>query len=115
MKKTIILLMVLCFSGISYAADWTVSSDLRERYQSFNNTDFNSAKVDAKNWEFDSRLYVKAKGDFGHGLTVFFQPQAVVIKNNSQANGTQNFSQSDLLQAYLQYNVDDFSVRLGRQ
>lgn len=115
MKKIIILSMALCFSSISYAADWTVSSDLRERYQSFNNTDFNSATVDAKNWEFDSRLYVKAKGDFGHGLTVFFQPQAVFIKNNSQANGTQNFSQSDLLQAYLQYNVNDFSVRLGRQ
>ena len=115
MKKIALLSMLICFSSISYAADWTVSLDLRERYQSFNNFDFNSAKVDKKNWEFDSRLYVKAKGDFGHGLSVFLQPQAVIIKNNSVANGTQNFSQADFIQAYLQYDMDDFGIRMGRQ
>jgi len=115
MKKIALLSMLICFSSISYAADWTVSSDLRERYQSFNNFDFNSAKVDKKNWEFDSRLYVKAKGDLGHGLSVFLQPQAVIIKNNSGLKGTQNFSQADLIQAYLQYDISDFGIRIGRQ
>ncbi len=114
-KIIMILSSILCFSGISNAAEWTVSSDLRERYQSFNNFDFNSAKVDTKNWEFDSRLYVKAKGDFGNGFSVFLQPQAVIIKDNSVANGTQNFSQADLIQAYLQYDMGDFGIRMGRQ
>ncbi len=114
LKKTTLLLIVFCFSGLSYAAEWTTSADLRERYQSFSNFNFNSA-VDNDRWEFDSRLYVKAKGDFGHGLSVFLQPQAVIIKNNSAANGTQDFSQADLLQAYVQYNIGDFGMRLGRQ
>jgi len=114
-KKIILLSTVLCFSGISFAADWTTSADLRERYQSFNNFDFNSATVDKQNSEFDSRLYIKAKGNFGHGFTVFFQPQAIFIKNNMPVNGTQNFTQADLLQAYIQYNISDFGFRLGRQ
>jgi len=115
MNKLFLLPLALCLSGVSYAAEWTTSADLRERYQSFNNFDFNSAVVDKKGWEFDSRLYIKAKGDFGNGMSVFFQPQAISIQNNSPANGTQNFSQADLLQAYLQYNISDFSLRLGRQ
>lgn len=101
-------------SAQAQAADWTTSANLRERYQSFDNFNFNSA-VDDKRWEFDSRLYIKTKGDFGNGVSVFFQPQAIAIQNNTQANGTQNFSQADLLQAYIQYDVSDFSVRLGRQ
>jgi len=96
------------------AATWTTSADIRERYQSFNNFDFNSA-VNRNSWEVDSRLFLKAKGDFGHGLSIFLQPQAVYILNHSTALGSQNFSQADLLQAYLQYDVGDFAVRLGRQ
>ena len=114
MKKIGLLLMVLSFSGLAQAADWTVSADVRERYQSFNNFNFNSA-VNNDRWEFDSRLYIKAKADFGNGVTLFLQPQAVLIKNNTVGNGTQEFTQTDLLQAYLQYNVGDFAVRLGRQ
>ena len=105
---------ILCFSGVSYAADWDVSADLRERYQTFNNFDFNSA-VDNDKSEFDSRLYIKAKRDFANGLSVFLQPQAVLIQNTTQANGTQNFSQADLLQAYLQYDMNNVAVRVGRQ
>jgi len=115
LKKIGLLCLALFFSGLANAAEWTVSSDLRERYQSFNNFDFNSAKVDKKNWEFDSRLYVKAKGNFGNGFSVFLQPQAVIIKDNSVANGTQNFSQADLIQAYLQYDLGDVGIRMGRQ
>ncbi|MDQ6953900.1 MAG: alginate export family protein [Mariprofundaceae bacterium] len=115
MNKFILLALALCFSGISYAADWKVSADLRERYQSFNNFDFNSAAVDNKGWEFDSRLYIKAKADFGNGLGVFLQPQAISIKNNTPATGTLNFTQADLIQAYVQYTSNDFAVRLGRQ
>jgi len=114
-KKIALLSTALCFSAVSFAADWTTSADLRERYQSFNNFDFNSAAVDKKGWEFDSRLYIKAKADFGNGLSVFFQPQAVSIKNQTPVNGTQNFTQTDLLQAYIQYDISDFGVRLGRQ
>jgi len=95
------------------AAEWDVSADLRERYQFFNNLDFNSA-VDNNSWEFDSRLYIKAKADFGNGLSVFLQPQAVHILNHTTTD-TQNFTQADLLQAYLQYDVSGFGVRVGRQ
>jgi len=114
MKKIVLLFMMTYFSGISYAAEWTVSSDLRERYQSFNNYDFNSS-VDNNRQEFNSRLYIKAKGDFGNGVTVFFQPQAIVTKAKTQVNGTQNFSQADLQQAYLQYDIENYGVRIGRQ
>jgi hypothetical protein len=111
-----LLLSLLLLSNTSLmAAEWSASADLRERYQSFNNLDFNSAATDNKNWEFDSRLYIKTKVDFSHGLTAFLQPQFISIKNNSSTNGTQNFSQADFLQAYLQYNVADFAIRLGRQ
>jgi len=113
-KKIGLLLMVLSFSGLAQAADWTVSANLRERYQSFNNFNFDST-VNADTWEVDSRLYVKAKADFGNGLTLFLQPQAVLIQNNTVANGTQDFTQADLLQAYLQYDIGDFALRIGRQ
>jgi len=113
--KAVFFACLIMLGGVlSDAAEWTVSSDLRERYQSFNNFDFNSA-VGNDTWEFDSRLYLKAKGDFGNGLSVFLQPQAIVIKNNTVANGTQDFSQADLYQAYLQYNLGDFAVKAGRQ
>ncbi len=115
MKKIALLSMLTCCSSMACATNWSVSSDLRERYQSFNNLDFNAAKVDKKNWEFDSRLYVKAKGDFGHGLHILLQPQAVIIKNHSAAKGTQNFSQVDFIQAYLQYDMRDVGIRIGRQ
>jgi len=110
----IAMLMMLLNSSLSTAATWATSADIRERYQSFNNFNFNSA-VDTDKWEFDSRLYVKARGKFDHGLSMFLQPQAVYIFNHATLNGTQNFSQADLLQAYLQYDVGDFAIRLGRQ
>jgi len=113
-KKITLLLIVLGISGLVQAAEWTVSSDLRERYQLFNNFNFNSA-VDNDRWEFDSRLYLKAKGDFGNGLTVFIEPQAVIIQNHTLAGGTQNFTQADLFQAWLQYDIGDFGLRIGRQ
>jgi len=97
-KKIVLLFIALSFSGLVQAATWTVSSDLRERYQSFNNYNFDSA-VDNNRREFDSRLYLKAKGDFGNGLTVFIEPQAVIIQNHTRVNRTQNFSQADLFQA----------------
>ncbi|MDX8404008.1 MAG: alginate export family protein [Mariprofundaceae bacterium] len=105
---------LLLFGSQAVAATWTTSADLRERYQTFDNFNFNSA-VDTDVWEIDSRLYVKAKGEFGSGLSLFLQPQAVVIQNHTTAKGTQNFSQADLLQAYLQYDLGDFGLRLGRQ
>ena len=114
MNRLGLLLIALSLSGLAQAADWTVSADLRERYQSFNNFNFDST-VNADTWEVDSRLYIKAKADFGNGLTIFIQPQAVLIQNNTVANGTQDFTQADLLQAYLQYNAGDFALRIGRQ
>ena len=108
------LIIASSFAGAAGAAEWTMSGDLRERYQSFDNYNFDST-VNNNSWEFDSRLYIKAKGDFGNGLTVFLQPQAVIIKNHTKANGTQNFTQADMLQAYLQYDIADFAVRIGRQ
>ena len=114
LKNLGLLLCVLCFSGVSYAADWVVSSDLRERYQTFNNFDFDSA-VDNDRSEFDSRLYIKAKKVFDNGVSVFFQPQAVLIQNKTQSNGTQSFSQADLYQAYVQYDAANIAVRIGRQ
>lgn len=113
-KKLGLLLIALSFSGLAQAADWTVSADVRERYQSFNNFNFDST-VNADTWEVDSRLFIKAKADFGNGLTVFLQPQAVMIQNYTVANGMQDFTQADLLQAYLQYDVGDFALRIGRQ
>ena len=113
-RKTGLLLMGLCFAGVSHAAEWNVSADIRERFQSFNNFNFDST-VDTDRWEVDSRLFIKAKADFGNGVTLFLQPQAVLIQNHTIANGTQDFTQADLLQAYLQYNVGDFALRIGRQ
>jgi len=107
------LVTLLC-SASAMAAGWKASADLRERYQSFDNFNFNSS-VDANGWEFDSRLYVRVAGDFGHGLSAYLQPQAVAITNHSKAGGTQQFSQADLLQAYLQYHIANVSIRLGRQ
>ena len=87
--KYIWLSMGMIMAGSqAFAATWTTSADIRERYQFFNNYDFNST-VNNNSWEFDSRLYIKAKGDFGNGLTVFLQPQAVMIKNHTVARGTQ--------------------------
>jgi len=111
---SIAMLMTLLCSSLVMAAEWTASSDLRERYQSFDNFDFNSA-LNSNKWEFDTRLYVKAKGDFGHGLSIFLQPQAIYILNHSTARGRQNFSQADMMQAYLQYDIGDVGLRLGRQ
>jgi len=109
---TIALLALGCTQAS--AADWITSADLRERYQSFDNFDFNSA-VDNNTWEFDSRLFVKAKREFDNGVSVYLQPQAVLIQNYTKAKGTQSFSQADLLQAYLQYATGKYSARLGRQ
>jgi len=106
-------LVAVIATSQAQAATWSTSADLRERYQSFDNYNFNSA-VNNNHWEFDSRLYLKMKGDFGHGLTLLFQPQAVIIKNHT-TSGAQNLTQADLLQAYLQYDAGAFKVRLGRQ
>jgi len=113
-KQVCISVAMLLLGTQAMAATWTTSADIRERYQSFDNFDFNST-VDNNSWEFDSRLYIKAKGEFGNGLSIFLQPQAVYILNHTTASGRQNFSQADLLQAYLQYDIGDFGLRLGRQ
>jgi len=108
------LFVMVCLSS-AYAAEWQVSSDLRERYQSFQNFNFNK-NLDTNVTEIDSRLYFKATGDFGHGLRVFFQPQAVLVQNKNKVSlGTQDLSQADLLQAYLEYQWKSVAVRLGRQ
>jgi len=114
MRKLSVITTLLLASTTAQAVEWSTSADLRERYQSFTNFDFNSAKND-KQWEFDSRLFIKTKGDFGNGLSIYLQPQAVLIKNHTQAASSQNFSQADLFQAYLQYQADNFTLKLGRQ
>jgi len=120
MRARIILLLAAMLPpaimsvGAAPAAEWSVSADLRERYQSFANFNFNSA-VNNDRQEFDSRLYLKAGADFGHGWRLFLQPQAVLIRAHSQAAGTRNLSQADLYQAWLQYTLGDLSVRIGRQ
>ncbi|RMH49960.1 MAG: hypothetical protein D6682_08215 [Zetaproteobacteria bacterium] len=99
-----------------HAAEWHTSADLRERYQSFTNLDFNAAKNDRR-WEFDSRLFLESRTEFGNGLSLYLQPQAILIRNSdqSQTPQQQNLTQSDLYQAWLQYRRDHFSLRLGRQ
>ncbi|MDX8413978.1 MAG: alginate export family protein [Mariprofundales bacterium] len=116
MKKLSIITAILMASTAAQAVEWTTSADLRERYQSFTNFDFNSVKNDKKS-EFDSRLYIKTRGDFGNGFSLYLQPQAVMIRNSDQTAATtkQTFTQSDLLQAYLQYDADNFTLKLGRQ
>jgi len=104
----------LMFGCMAHAADWHVSADLRERYQIFNNFDFNSS-VDKDTFELDSRLYLKARADFGHGFSAYIQPQAVLIRNNTKTTGTQSLTQSDLYQAYVQYVYKGLGVKLGRQ
>jgi len=113
LKYTCLSVAAMMVGFQAQAATWTTSADVRERYQSFSNFNFNSA-VDNDRQELDTRLYIKAKGDFGNGLSVFLQSQAVYIKNYTVGN-TQEFTQADLLQAYLQYNAGDFGLRLGRQ
>ncbi|MDQ6975652.1 MAG: alginate export family protein [Mariprofundaceae bacterium] len=118
-KRALLLLALfllpwVTINNLAYAANWDVKADLRERYQSFDNFNFDSGN-NKNTWEIDSRLYLKAKADFGNGLTLFLQPQAVSIQNHAVVAGSQNFSQADLLQAYLQYNTGDFAIRLGRQ
>ncbi len=109
-----LLIIASSFAGFTHAAEWTVSGDIRERYQSFVNPNFNSA-VDNDWQEFNSRLYLKAKADFGNGLTLYLQPQAVYTVNHVTNQGRKNFTQADLLQAYLQYDMADFAIRIGRQ
>jgi len=113
--KLIFFTAMLLISSISAnAAEWESSADFRARYQSFANYDFDSS-INRDRFEFDNRLYIKVHGGFGHGWSVFIQPQAVIINSHTVASGSQSFTQADLLQAYVQYNVDDFSIRLGRQ
>lgn len=118
MQKTIrgilgVGILVGC-SQAAIAADWEVTGDLRERYQSFNNLDFNSA-VDKDSWELNSRLYIKAKVDFDNGVTAFFQPQAVHSASHTSAAGTVDLTQADFLQAYIDYDMKGVGIRLGRQ
>jgi len=115
-KTTILLPLLVMAATTAQAVEWTTSADLRERYQSFTNFDFNAAKNDKKS-ELDSRLYIKTRGDFGNGFSIYLQPQAVMIRNNDQtvAKSKQTFSQADLYQAYLQYKADNFTMKLGRQ
>jgi len=115
--KKMYTLMLMCLAWLpvmAAAVEWDISADIRERYQSFNNFNFDTA-LDNDHWEFDSRLYIRAKADWGNGLSVFLQPQAVLIQDYSGANGMQNLSQADLLQAYLQYDLGHVALRLGRQ
>jgi len=102
-------------SGMTaHATALKASADVRERYQIFNNFDFNSL-TDRDAFELDSRLYLKFRADFSYGLSVYVQPQAVLIRNTTKTAGTQSLTQSDLYQAYLQYKYGGMSVRLGRQ
>lgn len=78
-------------SAAAYAAQWNVSADIRERYQIFNNFDFDSS-ANNDTFELDSRLYVKAQADCGHGFTAYLQPQAVLIRNNTKTTGTQSLT-----------------------
>ncbi|WP_038249588.1 alginate export family protein [Ghiorsea bivora] len=116
LKKGVVWMVVsLVIGGLQAgASEWQTSVDLRERYQSFDNFDFNSS-VDNNAWELDTRLYIKAKRDFDNGFSVYLQPQAVSITQHTTAAGTQKLSQADLLQSYLGYESGTFSVRIGRQ
>ncbi len=99
---------------LSPGVEWTVSADLRERYQSFSNGDFDARTNDAHS-EFDSRLYLKARGELGQGWSLYLQPQAVAIQDRRTGLGSSQLSQADLLQAYVQYGDGALRLRLGRQ
>ncbi len=100
------------------AATWDASVDFRTRYQSFLDYDFNSGTHDDRQ-EIDNRLYLKATSDLGHGLSACLQMQAIFIRNHAPNHGGQDFTQADLLQAWLQYDMKlgdgRFALRLGRQ
>ncbi len=118
MKKTALLAGLLALSpaisSSAYAGDWEISGDFRERYQSFDNLNFNSS-VNNNAWELDSRLYIKAKKELDNGMSIYLQPQAVYILQHTQAAGNTNLSQIDFLQAYIQHHIGDTTVTLGRQ
>lgn len=109
----LVWIAVLCGLPVQ-AAEWKVSADLRERVQFFNNLDFNSA-VDNDTWEWDSRLYLKARADFDNSLSLYLQPQAIYIQDHPAIGGRENLTQVDLYQAYLQYQIDTFGIKAGRQ
>ncbi|MDQ7057556.1 MAG: hypothetical protein Q9N62_03605 [Ghiorsea sp.] len=83
MTKILIGLSMMCFSSVVYAEGWQTSADLRERYQSFDNFNFNST-VDQNRSEFDSRLYIKAKKDFDNGVTCILATAGGVDKKQDQ-------------------------------
>ena len=114
MKNIILATSILALNTMVYADEWNISGDFRERYQYFDNLDFDSS-VNNNSWELDSRLYLKAKKEFDNGLSIFLQPQAVYILNHTQATGNTNLSQLDFLQAYIQHHIGDTTITLGRQ
>ncbi len=114
MHKVMLAALLYLLSSSAIAAEWHVSGDLRERYQSFDNLNFNNS-ANNNSWEINSRLYIKAKGEWDNGFSVFLQPQAVHTLLHTQAAGSVNLSQVDLLQAYIQHHVGDTTITLGRQ
>ncbi len=110
--------LLACLCPTANAAGWDTSIDFRTRLQSFANRDFNASLRDDQ-WSFDNRLYLKMHGNLGAGLSAWLQPQAVFISNHAPNGTSQRLTQADLLQAWLQYDVETqgyrFSVRFGRQ
>jgi hypothetical protein len=110
-------LLFALFVSSAYAVEWEASANLRERFQYFDDFDFNDSVNDEK-WEWDNRLYLKLNAKIRDGLRVYFQPQAVYIYTDLP-NGDDDFSQGDLYQGFLEYTREytgaDVGVKLGRQ
>jgi hypothetical protein len=110
-------LLFAFFASSVYAVEWETSANLRERFQYFDDLDFNDSVNDEK-WEWDNRLYLNLNAKIREGLRVYFQPQAVYIYTDLP-NGDDDFSQGDLYQAFLEYKREypgaDVAVKLGRQ
>lgn len=104
--------MLICLPA--QAAEWMASADVRERYQIFNNLDFNSA-ADADTQEWDTRFYLKTLASFDNGLSLYLQPQAIYIQNYPAAGGTEEFSQADLYQAFVRFEMGNAGIKVGRQ
>lgn len=112
-----LVFLVLLFASNTYAVEWETTADFRERFQYFDDFNFNNS-VDDEKWEWDNRLYLKLNGKIREGLRVYFQPQAIYIYTDLP-NGDDDFSQGDLYQAFLEYTREytgaDVGVKLGRQ
>lgn len=101
--------LTICFAG-----EWETTLDVRERYQSFENYDFDD-DIDDDKWQWNSRVYLKVKKNFTDNFHIYLQPQAVYIYTENFGGADTEFTQNDLYEAYLSLKTGPLTTKLGRQ